>query len=69
MFIFGKRLKEARLEAGLYMWQLARKIGVSKNTILHWELGHNLPKLDGLMLLADELNVSIDWLAGRTDKK
>lgn len=52
--------------------QLADAIGVKQNTISNYEKatgekGCGVPKLDTVAKIADVLNVSLDWLTGRTD--
>ena len=62
---FKDRLKAARKAKGWTMATLARKSGVTEGHISHCEYGKFTPRMDTLMWLAEALNVSMDWLAGR----
>lgn len=73
MTAFGKRLKEARTEKGMTQKDLADLSGVSTVMISSYErseaeTGKN-PALSSIFSIASALDVSIDWLCGRTDKK
>jgi len=59
---FGDRLKEARNDAGLTGEKLGEALGVSKQTIAHWEANRYEPKLIFLVKLCEVLDVTADWL-------
>lgn len=60
---FAARLRALRTEAGLSAYALAKKAGVSKQTISNLESGRILsPSWDVAGKLADALNVSLDDL-------
>jgi transcriptional regulator with XRE-family HTH domain len=59
---FGDRVAGAREAAGLTQAELARKLGVRKDTILAWEEDRSEPRANKLSMLAGVLNVSIVWL-------
>jgi len=59
---FAKNLKQARDEKKLTQEQAAELLNVSRQTISKWELGEGYPKVDKLLLLAKELNISLDYL-------
>ncbi len=66
---FHKRLKEARLKAGLTQKEVATKVGWSSDaTYQGYERGVSIPSIELATRMADALGVSLDWLAGRTDK-
>lgn len=67
MKIFAERLKELRTEKNLSQYQLADKIGVTHTAINLWELDKREPKLNAVCDLANFFDVSIDYLAGRSD--
>ena len=68
-FIFANRLKQARQEKGFTQKQLGEKVGKTQNAINLYENSSRLiNKIKTLVLIADALNVSLDWLCGRTDK-
>ena len=60
--IFGKRLKELRLERGLSQRALGEVFGVCNQTISFWENGSREPNLDDLLRIANYFDVSTDYL-------
>ena len=67
MNLFGKRLKELRIEKNIGQVELSKAVGVSKGIISLWENGLREPKLYNLVTLAKFFKVSIDYLAGLED--
>lgn len=59
---FGDRVAGARDAAGLSQAELARKLGVRKDTVLAWEEDRSEPRANKLSMMAGVLNVSIMWL-------
>lgn len=59
---FGDRVAGAREAAGLTQAELARKLGVRKDTVLAWEEDRSEPRANKLSMMAGVLNVSIVWL-------
>lgn len=66
MSITASRLKEALELRGMRQVDLAEKTGIGKSAISQYLSGKVLPKQDKLYLLARALQVSEDWLLGRT---
>ncbi|MCH5204289.1 MAG: helix-turn-helix transcriptional regulator [Oscillospiraceae bacterium] len=68
---FSERLKSARSKKHLSQAELAKAIGVSAATISSYETpnGTKIPALDKAAALADELEVSLDWLCGKDSKE
>lgn len=64
---FAARLRSARKTAGFNQDELAARVRVSEKTIVNYEGGHTEPAVPLLCALADALDVSADWLLGRTD--
>ena len=62
MEAFGRRVRDTRVAQGLSQWALARKIGVSSNTLLSWEKGHWRPNPYNISRLASALGVSEEFL-------
>ena len=62
METIGLRIKRLRKERKLTQGQLGILIGVSDVTIGYWEREVNKPELENLILLAEILEVSIDYL-------
>jgi len=69
MVKFGERLKEARTVKHMSQQALADIIGKSLNTIGLYERGLRQPSLETLCLLADTLEVSVDYLLARTNNR
>lgn len=67
--MFCKRLRDARMRRKLTQPQVAAVLGVALRTYQQYEQGIRNPSLDSLVLLADALGVSTDWLLGRTDEE
>lgn len=65
--ILNKRLRQARKRSGLSQSELAVRVKVQPAVISHFETGKRSPSLFTLRLLADALDVSLDYLFGRTD--
>ena len=64
LHIFSHQLVELRKEHNLTQEELGKLIGVSKVSICHYENGIQFPTLDKLLLLAEVLNCSCDYLLG-----
>lgn len=64
--LFGKRLKQLRLENHLKQEELAQKIHSSKANISRYESNSVEPSLKTLNELAELFDVSVDYLLGRT---
>lgn len=60
-------LKKAREAKGLTQQQVADLIGVTRESYARYENGTRNPNLQNLSDLADLLNVTTDYLLGRTD--
>ncbi len=57
-----KRLKDARVKAGLTQEQVAQEVMVSRQTISNWENGKSLPDILSIMKLSDLYQISLDEL-------
>jgi transcriptional regulator with XRE-family HTH domain len=63
--VFPSRLRQARVEAGLSIRELADKVGMeSRQTANRWEEGTRLPDVRTLARIALTLHTSMDWLLG-----
>lgn len=60
--IFGKNLKELRLEKGLSQQKLGEILGFCNQTISFWENGSREPDLDTILEIAQYFEVSLDEL-------
>ncbi len=62
------RLRELRERRGLTQRELARLCGMGEAQISKYELAQIDPSGNYLKILADQLEVSVDYLMGRTDE-
>ena len=62
-----KNLKEMRKEAGYTQATMATLLHISQQTYSDYENGKTFPDETVLIKIADTLDVSIDYLLGRTD--
>ena len=65
---FGEKLKEARKNAGLSQEQFAEKMSVSRSAIAKWETDKGMPDVNNLKVMAQLLNVSVDYLLAEDEK-
>ena len=63
-----ENLRSTRKELGFTQKVLAAKINVSQQCYSDYETGKTDPDIKTLILIADALNVSVDYLLGRTDE-
>jgi transcriptional regulator with XRE-family HTH domain len=66
---FGKRLRAARIAAGLTQAELAQRLGRSRPHLAHVEAETWGVTLTSLCALCRELHVSADYLLGLPDEK
>ena len=66
---FSEVLKELRAEKKVSQKALGELLGISDRNIRFYESGEHRPDFDGLLLLADYFDVSLDYLVGRTDNR
>jgi len=64
VYDFGVRLRQTREDRGLSRTTLAKKLGVSKETIYRYENNVQSPSLDRTKQLAVILRTSVDYLLG-----
>ena len=63
-------LKEIRLKKGITQVELAKHVGISQQTISHYETGRAKPSLDVAVKLAKAFGVSVEeiyqaWVEGK----
>ena len=66
MSIFYERLTECR-KSKTTQKEMAIYLGISERAYQHYEAGTRSPKIDVAGKIADYLDVSVDYLLGRTD--
>ena len=60
---FGKRVLFARNKAGMSQERLADAMGCTAGTIRNYEIGKSMPTVEMLVQLAENLGVSVEYLA------
>jgi transcriptional regulator with XRE-family HTH domain len=66
--IFSERLRAAREHRKLSQSELAEKAKLQPSAVSHFETGRRSPSFDNLKGLADALDVTTDYLIGRSDE-
>ena len=65
---FGERIRELRKERGITSYEMATRLGISRNTLTNWERGEKEPhSVEILEEMAKVLNVPLEILL--TDEK
>lgn len=67
--MLGNKIKELRDSKSLTQADLAKLLDVSPSTVGMWEQNRRTPDIDILKKLSDILDVSVDYLLGKTDIK
>lgn len=65
--IFPDRLRTAREYRGLTQGELAERAGLQPSAVSHFETAARKPSFDNLLLLANTLDVTTDYLLGRVE--
>ncbi len=65
----GEHIMIIRKQKGLSQGQLGKKIGTSGDIIGRYERGMISPSIDVIIKISDVLEVSIDFLVGKTNLK
>ena len=65
--IFNERLKALRKEKGLTQAEAADKLSIAYRNYQRLEADGNTPNFVNLVRIAELFDVSMDYLAGRTD--
>lgn len=65
--MFKDRLRTARISRGFTAQSLADQLNIGLRNYQKYESGDARPTFEGLVILADILNVPTDYLLGRDD--
>lgn len=68
LLVFTERLELLIDNSDVTLIELAKKLGVHKNTIYSWRDGSSMPDAKGVADLAEIFGVSADWLLGLVDE-
>ena len=63
--MLNENIKSLRLARGISQVELAKVLGVTKQTISNWENNNIQPSIEMLVSLADYFGTSTDYLLGR----
>lgn len=66
--MYGKRLKELRIEKGLTQKELAKKINTTQSTIGKYEREELQPNVEIIIQICKLFNISSDYLIGLEDE-
>ena len=66
---FSETLKNIRKHLKISQQDLARRLGIAQSTVGMWETGKRTPKLDEIKRLATALNITVERLVAKNDKK
>ena len=64
MNTFAQRLKQTMKERGITQTELSRITGLGKSSISQYVSGKNIPSKANMKIIADALEVSVEWLIG-----
>ena len=60
--MFSEKLREVRVSRGLSQVDLAKQLGVTKQSVSNWENDNIQPSVEMLVKIAQTLSVSTDYL-------
>lgn len=63
--MLGTQIRNLRRSRELNQVQLAKRLGVKKQSISNWENDNIMPSIEMLVKIADFFHVSTDYLLGR----
>ena len=67
---FGERIKELRKERGITSYEMATRLGISRNTLTNWERGNKEPHaVEILEEMAKILEVPLKYLLIEEEKR
>ena len=62
--MLGVNLKNIRIAVGITQVELAKKLGVTKQSVSNWENGNIQPSVEMITKISEVLNVKCDVLLG-----
>lgn len=65
---FAQTLDKTMKEKNISNYEMSKKTGISDSLIGYWRKGERVPKADNLLIVANFLECSVDYLLGRTDE-
>ena len=65
--LFAWKVRSERKRQHLTQKQLAERLSMNPRTIIDLETGKSNPKFETVVLVAQELNISVDFFAGKSE--
>lgn len=65
--MLNSRIRELRIARNMSQVELARRLGVTKQSVSNWENDNIMPSVELLVRIATVFGVSTDYLLGRDD--
>ena len=65
---FGEKLREIRIKEKMSQAQFGKELGVSKNTIINYETGRTVPKMEFYLKLSERFDVPIESILKKSDR-
>lgn len=66
---FSKRLRNLRKASACTLEDFSSRLNLKFSTYTSYESGRSVPTFDTLIKIAEQCNVSLDWLCGLTEKQ
>lgn len=66
--MLGERIKNLRMNKNLSQVDLAKCLGVTKQSVSNWENENIMPSIEMLIKIANYFSVSTDYLLGLSEK-
>ena len=63
--VFVERIDDFMKQKGWNIKKLSEELNIPRRTLNSWILKNRVPRIDYIYMIADYLNVSIDYLVGR----
>ena len=65
----ARNIRSERIRKGLSIEEAAKELGVSKNTLISWELNNRSPDGAFLVKMVKMFGCTADWLLGLTEER
>ena len=66
--MLGEQIRNLRVNKGLNQVELAKILGVTKQSVSNWENENIMPSIDMLVKISNYFSVSTDYLLGLSEK-
>lgn len=66
--MLGDQIKNLRIAKKLNQVELAKKLGITKQSVSNWENENIMPSIEMLIKIADLFGVTTDYLLGLSDE-